>query len=50
MGRTPYELVFDQPRHHNLFPRNSATEVNEEDIDDILEEGEQQAHPNSQAR
>ena len=43
MGKCPYELVFGQPPRQNLFPGVKGTRIMEEDVADILEDGDE--HP-----
>ena len=38
MKTTPYELVFGQPPHQNIFPGVVRSEIMEENIEDILKE------------
>jgi hypothetical protein len=45
MNTTPYELVFGQPPRQNVFPgAEGGTEILEEEIEDLLLDGEDLEH------
>ena len=46
MRTSPYELVFGQPPRQCIFPGASKRSVREEDVEDLLKDGDDNSNDN----